>query len=126
MSRSNASAKDAGRRMERLVADYLAATVDDRIDRAVKRGAKDQGDVGGLRFHGHKIAVECKDVVKLALPKWLREAEAERENLSALAGVVVHKKRGSAKPGDQLVTMRLDNLVALMTLNREHIEDGDG
>lgn len=108
--------------MERLTADYLAATVDDRIDRAVKRGSKDQGDVAGLRFHGHKIAVECKDVSTLALPKWLREAEAERVNLGALAGLVVHKKRGTTNPAEQYVTLSLGDLVALMTLSRDHID----
>ena len=37
--RSRASAKSAGARFERHIADYLAAHVDDRIDRRVKTGA---------------------------------------------------------------------------------------
>ena len=41
MTRSRASARAAGSRFERVVADWLAAHVDDRIDRRVKTGAKE-------------------------------------------------------------------------------------
>lgn len=41
MTRSRASAKTAGSRFERAVADYLAEHVDDRIDRRAKTGAKE-------------------------------------------------------------------------------------
>lgn len=126
MPRSRASAKKAGAEFERLIADAFAATVDDRIDRAVKRGANDIGDVAGLRFHGHKIAVEVKNEAGMKLPAWVAEAEAERQNLGALAGLVVHKRHGKGKPGDQWVTMTMDNFIALMTLSREHIgNDGE-
>lgn len=118
MSRSRASAKKAGSQLERDVADHLAATVDDRIDRAVKRGTKDVGDVGGLRFHGHKIAVEVKNTSKVSLSTWASEVEVERQNLGALAGIIVHKRHGKGYAGDQWVTMTLDNFVALMTLMR--------
>lgn len=47
--RNHRSAKKAGTRFERSVADYLAATLDDRIDRRVKAGNKDCGDIGGVR-----------------------------------------------------------------------------
>lgn len=104
--------------MERDVADHLALLVDDRIDRAVKRGTKDVGDVGGLRFHGHKIAVEVKNTAKVELSKWASEVEVERQNLGALAGVIVHKRHGKGYAGDQWVTMTLDNFVALMTEKR--------
>lgn len=118
MGRSRAAAANAGRAMERGTANYLAATVDDRIDRQVKTGAKDTGDVGGVRFHGQKIAIECKDVATQALPAWLREAEVERENLKALAGVVVHRKRGDTLMENQYVTMSLRDLASLMVGRR--------
>lgn len=114
MGRSRSAAANAGRAMERGTANYLGATVDDRIDRQVKTGAKDVGDVGGLRFHGKKIAIECKEVMTPALPAWLREAETERENLGALAGVVVHRLRGNAAMEDQIVSMRLRDFASLM------------
>jgi hypothetical protein len=124
MSRSRASAKKAGSLFEREIADAFAGTVDDRIDRAVKRGTKDIGDVAGLRFHGQKIAVEVKNEAKVKLAGWAAEAEVERQNLGALAGVVVHKRHGKGDPMDQWVTMTMREFVSLMNLNREHVNDG--
>lgn len=115
MARNRASAKKAGSSFERLVADYLAATVDDRIDRRVKNGNRDLGDIGGVRLpDGGKVVVECKNVATVSLPAWLREAEVERQNDLAKIGVVVHKRRGTTVPGEQFVTMTLDTLVVLL------------
>jgi hypothetical protein len=115
MTRSRTSARAAGARFERLVADYLAATVDDRVDRRVKAGAADKGDIGGLRIHGQRLVVECKDTARTDLAGWTSEAHAEAANDGALAGIVVHKRRGVADPGRQWVTMELCDLVALIT-----------
>ena len=115
MTRSRTRAKAAGAEFERLIADCLAAQIDDRIDRRVKTGAKDRGDIGGLRHRGARIVVECKDVMRLDLPGWLREAEIERGNDDALVGLVVHKRRGNAKPLDQFVTLTVRDLIALLT-----------
>jgi len=115
MARTNRSARQAGARFERAVADYLAAHLDDRIDRRVKTGAKDRGDIGGVRtFRGGRVVIECKDCATLSLGTWTREAEVERGNDDAIAGVVVHKKRGTALIGAQYVTMTVDDLVALL------------
>ena len=59
-SRTRASAKTAGTRFERQVADVLAAYVSPEIDRRVKYGAKDRGDIGGLRHMGGRLVVEVK------------------------------------------------------------------
>lgn len=118
MTRSRASAKKAGSTFERVIADHFAATVDDRIDRAVKRGSKDVGDVAGLRFHGQKIAVEVKNTTKVELSKWAAEAEVERQNLGALAGLTIHKRYGKSDPGLQWVTMTVNDLIALMLEER--------
>ena len=115
MSRNRASAKKAGTAFERLVANFLAEHVDDRIDRRVKNGARDLGDIAGLRLHGRRIVVECKDVARLSLGGWIEEAQVEAGNDDALAGIVVHKRRGTADPGDQYVAMTLRDLVALLT-----------
>lgn len=116
MSRSRASAKAAGARFERVVADYLADVLnDDRIDRRVKRGADDRGDIAGVRtIRGGRVVVECKDVSRDALPAWIDEAEVERGNDDAVVGVVVHKRRGTANPADQFVTMTLETFVRLL------------
>ena len=119
MTRSRASAKAAGSSFERLIADHLAAVVDDRIDRRVKTGAKDRGDIGGLRHMGGRIVIECKDyggVIKAG--PWTDEAETERGNDDALAGIVIAKRRGTTKPGDQYVLMTVDNLTAILTGER--------
>lgn len=126
MSRSRASAKKAGAGFERLIADHLAAIVDDRIDRRVKNGAKDRGDIGGLRHMGGRIVIEAKDYGGRLLPgPWINEAETERGNDDALAGVVIAKRRGTTRPGDQFVLMTVDNLTALLTGNRDHINQED-
>lgn len=116
--RSRASAKAAGSRHERLVADYLAEHVSEFVDRRVKTGAQDKGDIANVRAHGQRVAVECKDVTKLDLAGWVTEAERERMNDGALAGVVVHKRRGKGQPGDQYVTLTLADLVAILTGKR--------
>jgi hypothetical protein len=81
MTRSRASAKAAGARFERVIADHLAEVVDDRIDRRVKTGAADKGDIGGLRVHGQRVVLELKDYGgQLKAGSWLGEAETERVN----------------------------------------------
>ena len=124
--RTRSSAKKAGAGHERVVADFLAKTVDDRIDRRVKTGSKDCGDIGGIRVHGQRVAVECKNTRAWEPGAWLREAERERVNDGALAGVVVAKRHGSADPGEQVVLMTLADFAALLTGVRPvyRIEEG--
>ena len=124
MTRSRASAKAAGTRFERAIADYLAAHIDDRIDRRTKTGNKDRGDIGGLRTHGQRVVIECKDVARLNLAGWIEEADIERGNDDALAGLVAHKRRGHGDPGDQYVTLTIRDLVALLTGERPTNKEG--
>lgn len=120
MSRTRSSAKAAGTRFERAVADYLAEHVDDRVDRRVKNGSKDRGDIAGLRHMGQRVVLECKDTSRINLGPWANEAEIERGNDDALAGLIVHKRHGKADPADQWVTCTLAELVALLTGSRDH------
>lgn len=115
MSRSRASAKAAGARFERQVADYLAVHIDDRIDRRVKNGSKDRGDVGGLRHMGQRVVVEVKDTSRWTPGEWLAEVEVERANDDATVGLVVAKRRGRGDPGDAVVLMTLRDLAYLLT-----------
>lgn len=124
MSRTRASAKAAGSRFERQIADALAAALDDdRIDRRVKTGAKDRGDIAGLRVRGQRVVVECKNTSRIALGAWMTEAENERGNDDALVGLIVHKRHGKGDPLDQWVTMTVRELLALIVGRR--IEDLD-
>ncbi|WP_066303273.1 hypothetical protein [Arthrobacter luteolus] len=123
MTRTRASAKAAGASFERQIADHLAKVIDDRIDRRVKTGAKDRGDIGGLRHMGGRIVIECKNYGGQLKPgPWIAEAETERGNDDALAGIVIAKRRGTTKPGDQYVLMTVNNLTALLTGERNQEE----
>ena len=120
MTRSRKSAKSAGSRFERLIADCLAQHIDDRIDRRVKTGSSDKGDVGGVRtVDGRRVVLELKDYGgRTDVGTWLREAESERINDGAQVGAVVFKRRGLADPLDQGVLMTVRDLVALLTTER--------
>ena len=116
MPRTNASAKQAGSRFERTTADYLKDHLSEFIDRKVRTGAKDTGDIANVRTaKGRRVAVECKDYGgRLELPQWVREAEAERINDGADVGLVVAKRRGTSKPGEQWVILTVDGLLELL------------
>lgn len=119
MARSRASAKSAGTRFERSIADALAAALDDdHIDRRARTGAKDRGDIAGVRLNGQRVVIECKDVATLALPQWTSEARVEAGNDDALVGVVVHKRRGTSDPMRQWVSMTVEDLVAILSGQR--------
>ncbi len=122
-ARSRASAKKAGASFERLIADHLAAVIDDRIDRRVKTGSQDRGDIGGLRHMGGRVVIEAKDYGGRLMPgPWIGEAETERGNDDALCGLVIAKRRGTTKPGQQFVLMTVDELTALLLGSRSHID----
>lgn len=121
--RSRSSAKSAGSTFERSHADYLAAWVDDRIDRRVKTGAADKGDIASIRLAatlgGGRVVAECKEYGgRFQVGPWLAEAETERVNDGAAAAYVVAKRRGTADPGEQVVFMTAADLVVLLTGRR--------
>lgn len=117
MSRTRASAKKAGSSFERLVADYLRDALDNpNIDRMVKSGSLDRGDIANVRdSHGRLLAIEAKNTATMSLPQWEREATAEALNYGAHAGIIIHKRRGTADPGEQWVTMTAETLTKLLT-----------
>lgn len=118
MVRNRASAKAAGSKAERLVADHMAASLDDdRIDRRVKTGNKDRGDIGGVRSpFGERVVVEVKDTSRITLGTWMNEVEVEKGNDDAPVGVVVHKRvgYGATRVGGWYVTMTLDDFLRVI------------
>ena len=120
MARSNKSARSQGASFERAIADYLKEELDNylskAIDRQVKKGAKDVGDIANVYdSYGRLIAIEVKEYGgRLEPPKWLREAEVERDNADAYVGLVIAKRRGTAKPGEQYVLLTVDELIKLL------------
>ena len=119
ISRSRRSAKTAGTRFETAIAAALAQALDDdRIGRRARNGAKDRGDVSGVRVHGQRVVIEVKDCTRLALPEWTREAQIEAGHDDALVGLVVHKRRGVGDPMQQWVSCTVADLVAILTGQR--------
>lgn len=115
MTRSNRSARAAGSRFEKSIADALAWHLkDDRIERRVTNGAKDRGDIASVRTRdGQRLVVECKDHARLELGRWVTEAHYEAINDNAIAGFVVHKRRGTTDPLEQYVTLTLGDLLRI-------------
>ena len=108
-----------GTAFERQTADFWRDHWDDRIDRRVKTGAKDKGDVANLRLGPHRIAVECKNERRTDLAGWVKEAQEEAENDGALLGVVVAKRKGHGQPQDQYVIMTQGDLLKLLQAKLE-------
>ena len=117
MARNRNSAKQAGARFERINADFLRDNLDDHIDRRIKTGAKDCGDIANVRdSHNRRIVIEAKDYGgKLNLPQWTKEAHQEAENDGAHVGLVIAKRRGTTDPADQWVAMTVNDLIQLLT-----------
>lgn len=116
MTRSRQSAKVAGARFERQVADHLNAHLPGRIDKQPRTGAKDKGDIGGVTTpDGRPIAIECKNVTRTQLANWIHEAHTEADNLGAAAGIIIHKRHGRSAPDAQWVTMTIADLTAILT-----------
>ncbi len=105
--------KAKGSRFERSIADCLNRELDDRIDRAPLRGAKDRGDIANVRSPFGRVVLECKAVARLDLAGWVKEMETERGNDDAIAGFVVVKRRGKGDPLDQYVVGTLRDFLAL-------------
>lgn len=126
MTRNRKSAKKSGAKFERDMADYLQEALDDdRIDRRVKNGAKDRGDIAGVRHMGERVVIECKDYGgRLEPAAWVNEAHIEAGNDDALVGIVFAKRRGTTDPAKQWALMEAADVVAL--LNGVHPITGQG
>ncbi|MEE2058952.1 hypothetical protein [Rhodococcus artemisiae] len=119
MTRTRKSAKAAGQRFESDIADYLATHIDDRIERRRLNGINDRGDLTGLKVHGLRTVVECKNYGgRFEVGTWLGETETARHNDHADIALVAAKRRGTTHPGNQVVFMTLDDLIALITGRR--------
>jgi Holliday junction resolvase len=113
--------RQKGSSFERLVADYFKAHGFPFADRRVKSGAKDKGDIGGVGIHDQRLVFEAKNTAKISLGTWANEAEAERVNDEALAGVILHKRHGKGKAEDQWVTLTLRDFTAILTGKRPQL-----
>ena len=121
MPRNRQSAKKAGTAFETAIATYLARELEsDYIERRRLTGANDHGDIAGVRdARGQRLVLELKDYGGRLTPgPWVEEAHIEMGNDSAVAGVVVAKRRGVTNPGAQYVLMTVNDLIALIRGDR--------
>lgn len=116
VARTRATARKAGGSHERVIADIMAATVDDRIDRRVKTGSADKGDIAGVRLPGGgRMVIECKDYGgQIKAAEWMAEARTEAKNDGAVAAAVAIKRRGVSDPLRQYVLMEMQDLIVLL------------
>ena len=117
--------KQKGTAFETLITTWLRDRLgDDRIDRMPLSGAKDRGDITGIRtLLGEKVAVEVKNHARLDLAGWISEAEVERGNADAAVGVVVFKRRGKGQARDQYVLMTAEDFAVLLGADRDWEEN---
>jgi hypothetical protein len=111
MSRNRSSAKKAGSSFERSIADYFRDNWDDRIDRRVKTGAVDKGDIANFRINTRRIVIECKNETKYDFNNAVNEARTEGLNDGALVGFAVVKRHGKADPAEQFVVSTVGDFV---------------
>ena len=124
MARSRSSAKAAGTRHETSIVTYLAEHLDDdRIERRSKNGAKDRGDVAGVRHRGQRVVIEAKNTARTDLAGWIREAHREAGNDDAAIGVVVSKRHGVGDPAQQWVHMTLADFAWLIGADAPEYDD---
>lgn len=116
MTRNRASAKQAGTKFETSLVPLLAAFYPG-AERRARNGRLDRGD---FNLPGeNRFILEAKNVVRIALPQWLREARVEAANAGVPFGAVVHKRHGQSSPSVQYVTMELFDFLRLV--NRDAI-----
>ena len=119
MARSRASATAAGSSFERLIADWLRDHVSEFIDRRVKTGALDKGDISNVRLpSGERVVLELKNTTRATLAGWVQEAQQEAVNDGAALGIVVHKRHGKGKAEDQYVTMTMRELAVILNAQK--------
>jgi hypothetical protein len=117
VARNRASAKKAGADFEiKMTAALVEHLEDDNIVRLNTAGQKDPGDIGNVRLpNGGRVCVEAKNYGgEFKVGTWLGEAEKERVNYGAVAGVVIAKRKGTTAPLEQVVFMTVRDFVTIL------------
>jgi hypothetical protein len=127
VARSRATAKAAGTKMETAVERTLAQHVDDRIVRRTKTGAVDRGDIANFRVHGERVVIEVKNHAgSVDVAGWLTEAEIERRNDQAAAGMVIAKRARKDNMGEQIVMMTVQDFLFFVNGKRPALSEFPG
>lgn len=96
------------------MADYLRDNWDDRIDRRVKTGSLDKGDIANFRINHARIVLECKNETKYDFNNAVNEAQVEATNDDALVGFAVVKRHGKAQPEDQFLVSTVGDFLRFL------------
>lgn len=106
--------KNKGSAYERQIVSYLRET-GFAVDRTRAGWSDDRGDIHGIcSADGTPFVIECKNHQRLNLSGWIKELYAEITNAKGVAGVLVHKRRGTTNPQDQYATLPFGMLVQLL------------
>lgn len=103
------ASKRKGTAAESAVVAWLREHGFPHAERRALAGNTDKGDVAGIPG----VALEVKNVTKMALGEWVDEARKEGGNASARIWAVVHKRRGKGDAGDWYVTLDLRTFAEL-------------
>ncbi|MBF4194587.1 hypothetical protein [Mycolicibacterium phlei] len=109
--------KAKGTQFESLVRDYMKEEWSPLIERMPLSGNADRGDIANFRIgqNGqHLVALELKNRTNMSLSEWVREAQDEAKNYGAVAGAVIHKRKGKASAADQFVTTTLSDFLTIL------------
>lgn len=101
-----------GTRGENAVVEALIAAGYVHAERRSLAGVNDKGDITGIP--GWVIEVKYHDSYAGKLAGWVEEAEVERQNAKAFAGVVWHRRKGKGSAADWFVTMSGATFLSLM------------
>lgn len=106
--------RSKGSAYERSIVSYLREA-GFTVDRTRAGWSDDRGDVHGLSDpSGTPFVVECKNHQRLNLSGWITELRTEIANAGGVAGVLVHKKRGTTDAAEQYATLPFGMLVQLL------------
>lgn len=106
--------KQKGTSFESLISAYLQEQWSPDIDRLPLSGALDRGDIGNFRVGERLVAIECKNHNRMDLGTWVFEAQREANNYGALAGAVIHKRKGKGQAADQYITFTVRDFLDVL------------
>jgi len=81
--------------------------------RYIRQNAPGWEGCDGVMLDG-LVSVEIKNQKTMNLAGWVDQARAQADNEEALAGVVIHKRRGRAGVQEHYVTMQVDDFAELV------------
>lgn len=101
MSRTRATARQAGTKWETAIVEALRLAGWDACERRRLSGKRDRGDIAGVPG----VVIEAKNTARIDLAGAVDQANIERENADAEHGVAWIKRRGKSHPAHGYVVM---------------------